>query len=336
MALTIVLAVIVAFTVPAGMRPQTASAQAFLLCPDGSVVYAGQACSGSNTTGYQYCNGTYVPSGQYCPPTTNGYPSGQYCNGTYIPSGQYCPATTGYYPGSQYCNGTYIPSGQYCPPTTGSYPGEYCNGTYIPNGQYCPPSRTSYYPGSQYCNGTYISNGQYCPSTTHYYPGSQYCNGTYIPSGQYCPSTTGSYPSSGGLTVTYSAGWNIVAGPTGTTLTGTFGPLYTMQNGSNAYQTLPAGTPLQAGAGYWAYFNAPTTMSLALASYGTVSVPLPPGQYVLIGNPGSTSATVTGASSVLTYTPGASGYTQASQLAPGQGAWAVSLAGGTATIAPAP
>jgi len=68
----------------------------------------------------------------------------------------------------------------------------------------------------------------------------------------------------------------------------------------------------------------------------TVSVQLPPGQFVLIGNPGNTNATVTGAGTVLVFNPTTSAYTAASTLAPGTGAWAESDAGGQITITNAP
>jgi hypothetical protein len=52
----------------------------------------------------------------------------------------------------------------------------------------------------------------------------------------------------------------------------------------------------------------------------------------MIGNPGSTTATVSGADSIMTYNASSSTYQQATSLQPGQGAWAISYGGGTATI----
>jgi hypothetical protein len=52
----------------------------------------------------------------------------------------------------------------------------------------------------------------------------------------------------------------------------------------------------------------------------------------MIGNPGSTTASVTGADSIMTYNATTSQYASTTSLTPGQGAWAISYNGGTATI----
>jgi hypothetical protein len=52
----------------------------------------------------------------------------------------------------------------------------------------------------------------------------------------------------------------------------------------------------------------------------------------MIGNPGNTVATVSGADVVLVYNPANSQYTQTTQLLPGQGGWAGSVRGGPVTI----
>jgi len=166
-------------------------------------------------------------------------------------------------------------------------------------------------------------------------------NGQSLPVGQLCPSTpaTTSVPvptAPPGVTVTYAAGWNIVAGPSGTTVTGASGSVYTLQPGDASYETLPSGGTLKPGAGYLADFAASTTATLPMVTPATVSVQLPPGQFVLIGNPGNTNATVTGAGTVLVFNPTTSAYTAASTLAPGTGAWAESDAGGQITITNAP
>jgi plastocyanin len=136
-----------------------------------------------------------------------------------------------------------------------------------------------------------------------------------------------------GLSVSYGAGWNLVSGPAGMILSGTSGPLYTLRAGDTAYETVPAGTPLAANVGYWAYFNGPSTETLALSAATPVSIPLPAGQYVLIGNSSSMPMTVAGADSVLTYDP-LRGYQSATVLQPGQGAWAYSRAGGALSMQP--
>jgi hypothetical protein len=64
---------------------------------------------------------------------------------------------------------------------------------------------------------------------------------------------------------------------------------------------------------------------------------MPPGQFVLVGNPGTGTASVSGANVVLFAWSAATGtYQQTSQLAAGQGAWAISPTGGPVTITSTP
>jgi hypothetical protein len=132
--------------------------------------------------------------------------------------------------------------------------------------------------------------------------------------------------------VSYPTGWNQVAGPAGTALNGNTGPLYSFPAGNTDYQLVPNGSSLQPGQGYWAYFPSTTTITLASGDAKPVTMQLPAGQYVLVGNPGSTTAGVTGADSLRTFDPVSNGYAAATTLKPGQGAWAISMAGGTLTI----
>jgi hypothetical protein len=137
---------------------------------------------------------------------------------------------------------------------------------------------------------------------------------------------------SSGLAISYPTGWSIVAGPAGTVVSGNMGSLYTFQANNTAYQIVTNGASLQAGQGYWAYFPAAANSSIPQSGPQTLTATLPAGQYVMIGNPGGAPATVTGADSVVIFDPSANGYVPASTLAPGQGAWAISINGGTATI----
>jgi hypothetical protein len=109
-------------------------------------------------------------------------------------------------------------------------------------------------------------------------------------------------------------------------------PYYTYQAGNTAYQTAQT---LQPGIGYWANLPAASTSSLPVTGPVTVTKSLPAGQYIMIGNPGSSSALVTGADVVYTYSAGA-GYQATTTLQPGQGAWVLSSAGGTATVSSGP
>jgi hypothetical protein len=131
--------------------------------------------------------------------------------------------------------------------------------------------------------------------------------------------------------VTYHAGWNLVGAPDGTRYAGADGPIYTLQPGDMTYEAFPAGTPAIGGAGYWVYFGGARTLDLP-DGQGFVTVQLPPGQWVLIGNPsGLRTAPVTGADAVFTYDPGR-GYRAVNSLLPGQGALAYSQDGALITI----
>ncbi len=144
----------------------------------------------------------------------------------------------------------------------------------------------------------------------------------------------GAPPGPPGATVTFSPGWNLAAGPTGTVVTGNLGPLYTWQPGASVYATIPSGTPLSGGLGYWAYFNSTTTLVLPPAGARTVQRYVPASQWVLIGNPGTGVATVSGVGAVYVYDPTV-GYTTTTTLQPGDGAWAYSSGGAVVTISSA-
>lgn len=94
---------------------------------------------------------------------------------------------------------------------------------------------------------------------------------------------------------------------------------------------IPGFTPLAGGIGYWAYFAAPTTVTVA-GEPRPLYRPLPAGRWTLIGNPFTTAASVSGPDAVYAYDPDTGGYAAATVLQPGQGAWAYSAQGGTATI----
>jgi len=139
-------------------------------------------------------------------------------------------------------------------------------------------------------------------------------------------SPTASASASAGKIVAFSPGWDLVAGPPGTVLEGASGPTYTFQANDTDYEQTPAGSPLQAGHGYWAQFNRPATVRLPAGDQASLSLDVPEAQFVLIGNPFDVSAAVTGAAALYTYDP-AAGYQPATTLQPGQGAWATSVDG---------
>jgi subtilisin family serine protease len=133
--------------------------------------------------------------------------------------------------------------------------------------------------------------------------------------------------------VLYHRGWNLVAAPAGTHFPASAGAMFTLQPGDDGYQSLQPGDALKAGFGYWAYFASDTTVPFAANGAETYSLTVPASQFVLIGNPsGTKELTVTGADLVYVYDPISGSYTQTNKLEPGQGAWVISVAGGTVTV----
>jgi hypothetical protein len=144
-----------------------------------------------------------------------------------------------------------------------------------------------------------------------------------------------SQPSGGAATGTasYQAGWNLVAGPTGTTFSQAVGVLYTFPAGATDYQQVPNTQPVQAGVGYWAYFSSATTVTLSGSGSVPMTVTAPPSQFIMIGNPSATqTVTVSGADAVYTFDPVANNYSTGNVLKPGQGAWVYSFNGATITM----
>jgi hypothetical protein len=107
--------------------------------------------------------------------------------------------------------------------------------------------------------------------------------------------------------------------------------LYTYQPGDTNYEVLGADEPLVQPEGYWAYFGSTGYETLPVRGPQTLTLNLPALQWVMIGNPRGTPATVTGADAVYVYS-GSGGYVAASTLSPGEGAWAISTSGGTISI----
>jgi subtilisin family serine protease len=127
----------------------------------------------------------------------------------------------------------------------------------------------------------------------------------------------------------YSAGWNLVAGPAGTTFTGAQPPLFTLQAGDASYETVQGLGPAQAGVGYWAFFGGDSLVTPPADGPPVVTITAPADRFVLVGNPsGSRTVTVSGADLIYVYDPLTGQYRSTTTLAPGQGAWALSTAGG--------
>jgi hypothetical protein len=145
--------------------------------------------------------------------------------------------------------------------------------------------------------------------------------------------SVGAGSGSGAATITYLAGWNLVGAPTGTVFAQAANPLYTLTATSGgSYTPVPNTQGVTGGQGYWAYFTAPTTVSLSASGTSALSVTAPAGRWVMVGNPSATrTVTVSGADQVYTYSP-AAGYVATTSLTPGQGAWVLSNAGGAITL----
>jgi hypothetical protein len=76
-----------------------------------------------------------------------------------------------------------------------------------------------------------------------------------------------------------------------------------------------------------------TVVPLKKSAANAATVSAPAGLWVMVGDPTQgTSATVQGADALFTWDPLAQKYVAATLLQPGQGAWALSYAGGTITI----
>src|SRR5579883_221025 len=102
------------------------------------------------------------------------------------------------------------------------------------------------------------------------------------------------------VTVNYPAGWNLVGGPAGTTLSGAYGKLYTFGFKDTQYEGVSADTPLTGGLGYWAYFPNGGTATLGPSGPCVIAVPIGAGEWVMVGHPWATgTATVRGAERVL-------------------------------------
>lgn len=137
-----------------------------------------------------------------------------------------------------------------------------------------------------------------------------------------------------GTSVTYPAGWNLVAGPRATGFSGAANPIYTLLDGDPGYRVLPASTPAESGFGYWAYFRQATTVRLSGAGGPFYSAPAQPGDWFMIGNDNATTPMrVLNASQVLVYDPQSASYKASDILQPGQGAWVEAGTGGEVDVA---
>ena len=132
-------------------------------------------------------------------------------------------------------------------------------------------------------------------------------------------------------TVRYRAGWNLIAAPSGNTLAKASGPAYALGPNSEGYQVVGPGE-LIGGRAVWVFFPEDTTVTLGRTAAEYSRTLAPANEYLLLGNPSVTDTlTLTGADTAFAYDP-AEGYKAVGALAPGQGAFVLSEAGGTITL----
>ncbi|HZQ37419.1 MAG TPA: hypothetical protein VFD32_15920, partial [Dehalococcoidia bacterium] len=145
------------------------------------------------------------------------------------------------------------------------------------------------------------------------------------------PSVHTPHARAAGETVHYKAGWNLVSAPSGSDLGALRGSLYGFGPASEAYQNVaPADTI--GGRGYWAYFGKDTDVTLDATPANYTRMILPADHFAIIGNPSSTQTLpINGADFAFTY-DSTLGYTQVSELAPGQAAFVLSNAGADVSI----
>jgi hypothetical protein len=124
-------------------------------------------------------------------------------------------------------------------------------------------------------------------------------------------------------TVTYRAGYNLVAGPRGTSFAAAANPLYTLLPGDTNYRALPSSQPSYNAYGYWAYFAQDTNVPLAGSGPPFFTAVGSPGQWFLVGNQSGTSPmrVVLGSQSVYLYDAQAKQYKTSDTIPAGQAAW---------------
>ncbi len=132
--------------------------------------------------------------------------------------------------------------------------------------------------------------------------------------------------------VSYAAGWNLISGTGYPTISGADGPLYTQRPGDTGYRSIAPTQRLAPGYGYWAYFDQPSMQYYFREAGQCVTQVLPAGQWVLVGDPDSEPISVHGADALYTWDAVRGAYAVAFSLMPGQGALAISVAGGTLTF----
>ncbi|HLZ69203.1 MAG TPA: hypothetical protein VKV26_04760 [Dehalococcoidia bacterium] len=134
-----------------------------------------------------------------------------------------------------------------------------------------------------------------------------------------------------GSTVHYKAGWNLVAGPSGSVFGALPGTLYAYGPHSAGYQNVTSADVI-GGRGYWAYFGHDIDVTLDATAAQYTRMILPPDRFAIIGNPSSTQTLPINSADVALAYDSTQGYTQVSELKPGQAAFVLSNAGADVSV----
>jgi len=117
------------------------------------------------------------------------------------------------------------------------------------------------------------------------------------------------------VSVTYPAGWNLVAVPTGNDIgTDLFGN-YDPKTGSYKEVTSPS-----TGEGYWAHFSQPTTVTLTFDVIDKFDINLKSG-WNMVGNPFDRNVALPQGYTAHVYDPAAGSYKTTNVIPKGSGAW---------------
>ncbi|MGH2441891.1 MAG: hypothetical protein ACRDFX_01850 [Chloroflexota bacterium] len=128
--------------------------------------------------------------------------------------------------------------------------------------------------------------------------------------------------------VTYSVGWNMVGGATGTDFSNASG---LFAYGPSGYYT-PAAPRTITCQGYWAYFTSMHTINLAPPPSGPgVNCALQPG-WNLIGNPYPADTSLPSGLSGYYWNPAAQSYSVVTAIPPGASIWFYASSAGTLTL----
>lgn len=135
-----------------------------------------------------------------------------------------------------------------------------------------------------------------------------------------------------GSTAHYSAGWNLVAAPTGSVLDKALPPYYAYGPTGSDYMVVRPGE-IVGGRGVWAYFPTDTDVVLGSTASDSTRVQAPADRWVMLGDPSTTKTlAIQGADAAVGYSA-AQGYFTVASVQPGQGVWVLRHTAGEISLA---